>query len=382
MKILLLATGTVRSSLTARLVNIGREQVRRGHEVILIAPSSDKYTDFKRERLSKLEGMTIVQPAQLSTRFQALNFLPYLLAATWQAWRQQADIIHLYKPTPITIVGLFAGLRRRTKIVLDMDDLGSLVMAREGNPAWKVHLVDIAEHLAARYAGAIITASSYLRDYYRGLYPTKPILWVPNGVTALDPGSAIDAPPITFIGSLNDLSLITPLIDALPQVRAALPSTRPLLQIIGDGVQRPQLRQLVQSRDLEAAVIFSPGWISLDKLAGQVSAGTIGYCCVPDDATYRAASSQKVFNYLSLGVIPVVNQVGDLPHYVENGVSGYIVGADLAATLITALTDDAGRAAKLTAGRAYLEANFLWSTLAQRIETFYASQFSTSEVIR
>lgn len=382
MKIVLLASGTVYASLTARMLNVGRELVKYGHEVVLIAPRSDKYSHFKVERVAEVDGIKVIQPFQLTTHFQLLNLLPYIPAAAWHIWRQNADIIHLYKPTPITLVGLLAKLRRRTRVVLDMDDLGSQVMIREKNPAWKVKLVATAERLAARYSQGIITVSSYLRDYYRGTYSQKPILWAPNGDTKIEWGTAKSAPPIVFIGSLNDLSIITPLIEALPEVRAGYKTNKPLLQIIGDGTKREELLALVSKLGLESAVLFSSGWVDPSELTKHVAVGSLGYCCVPDDDTYRAASSQKIFNYLSMGVVPIVNKVGDLPYYVENGKSGYIIEDDLAKTLTEALQDKTDRTEKAHAGRRYLESNFLWNILAKKIESFYYELRSSDEASR
>lgn len=374
MKIILLGSGTVRSSLTARIVNIGRELVKRGHEVVLIAPRCDKYTNFKDERLAHIDGIKIIHPAQFTTHSQVLNFIPYLPSAAWHVWRQKGDAVHLYKPTPLTIVGLISTLRRRSKVILDMDDLGSQVMAREGNARWKVRLVAATEQAAAKYADAVVTASSSLRDYYQRQYPQKSVVWVPNGVASLDLGTASSAPPIVFIGSLNGLAVITPLIRALPKIVDELDLKTPVLQIIGDGSKRVDLIKLVQRQGMETLVQFSHTWVKPEQLNQRIKVGALGYYCVPNEETYIAASSQKIFSYLSLGVIPVVNNVGDLPYYVDNGKSGYIIGDNLAAAFIAAVRDQQGRERKIKAGRRYLEANFLWSVLVLKLEGLYADQ--------
>jgi len=360
--------------LTARIINIGRELIKQGHEVVLIAPSADKYSDYKTQKVSTIDGIKVIYPVQLTSRSQVLNFLPYVPAVAWRIWRQKADIIHLYKPTPLTLVGLLAGIRVKTKVILDMDDLGSQVMVREGNAKWKVWLVEKAEHLAGRYSDAIISASSYLRDYYSAKYPTKSVIWVPNGVRAYVPGLAKNGSPIVFIGSLNHLGILMPLIESLPTVVSGAESDSPMLHIIGDGSMRTELMTKTIELGLQDEVRFSDGWVSVDELKHHVYAGSLGYICVPDDDTYKAASSQKVFNYLSLGIVPVVNRVGDLPYYVEDGISGYIVGQDLASTLINAIADIDDRAARVIAGRKYIEDNFLWSVLADQITDFYRSQ--------
>ena len=380
MKIILLASGAVRSSLTARVVNLGRELVKYGHDVVLVAPNCDKYTNFSTDSLTDIDGIKIIHPAQFNSRWQTLNFIPYIPSAAWHIWREKADIVHLYKPTPLTLVGLVSKFRTKTRIVLDMDDLGSEVMLRENNARWKVWLVAKSENIAARYANAIVTASSYLRDYFQKTQPNKVVLWIPNGVAVLDPGTAKVTAPIVFIGSLNNLEVIMPLINAIPQIATAVISNGPIVSIIGDGEKRSDLVRLVHQNGVGVYVSFSDGWIKQERLNEVVGVGDIGYCCVPNENSYIAASSQKVFNYLSLGVVPLVNNVGDLAYYVEDGKSGYIVADDLATTLIRAMSDKKERDQKIKAGQSYLKANFLWPTLAKKLEKLYIDQLVGGKV--
>lgn len=376
MKIILLASGTLESSLSARLVNIGKEMAIRGHDVVIIAPHLDKYTKFKSVKHKHIHGMRVIHPTQLSTKYQSLNFIPYLPTAAWHLLRLKADIIHIYKPTPLTIMGILGRSLVRTKIILDMDDIGSKVLVREKSVRWKVYAVKISEELAGRFAHGIITASSYLQDYYEDRFPNKHVIWVPNGVTRLDTGTAKHSAPIIFIGSLNDLEVITPLIKSIAEISRNKSLQRPLLQIIGDGIMRTDLIDYVTKLGIVDTILFSKGWVEFDCLSKLVTAGSLGYCCVPESDTYKAASNQKVFNYLSMGVIPVVNNIGDLPFYVDQGACGYIVTDNLTAALTAALKDDKERKTKSKVGQAYVQSNFFWSILGKRIEDFYAMQFN------
>jgi hypothetical protein len=135
MKILMLASATPNSTLTHRSIALGRELVRRGHEVTMIAPSYDKHSGWKLDRPADLDGIRMVYPLQLRSKSVPLNLLPYLIGAAVQVVRSQADVVYFSKPTPATVVGLLAKWRHGTPVVLDMDDLGAEVMRGEGQPA-------------------------------------------------------------------------------------------------------------------------------------------------------------------------------------------------------------------------------------------------------
>jgi glycosyltransferase involved in cell wall biosynthesis len=313
--------------------------------------------------------MRVVRPLQFNTRSQVINFLPYMLSALLALLSLRADVIHLYKPTPLTIVGVVGGMRRRTVLILDMDDLGSRVMARQGNPSWAVKLVAWCERRAACSSDGIVAASSFLKQRYEDLYPAKPILWVPNGAQRLFQSAPSPEQRIVFLGSIDNREVLSPLLQATREARNAH-GINPRVHVIGDGAQRRYFESLADSMGIADSVQFH-GWVDASDLKSMVSFGDLGYCCVPDDDAYKAASSQKVFNYMSYGVVPVVNEVGDLPYYVDYGRAGYVVSSDLLETLVNALRDENGRHVRGRNAQDRTSRLFLWKHHTQRIENFY-----------
>ena len=103
------------------------------------------------------------------------------------------------------------------------------------------------------------------------------------------------------------------------------------------------------SRELgiEAAVAFT-GW-QTDMLAVQnyTQFADVGVCYMPDIRTVRAASNMKVFQYMAMGTVPVVSDVGDLRRYVQDGQAGVVVAPGnveaLADALIELLQDEERR---------------------------------------
>ncbi len=373
MKILMLSSGTPGSSLTHRIVSLGRELVKRGHTVTMIAPSFDKHSHFRTDAPATIDGITMVYPFQFKTRSFLLNLLPYIVSAAVEVLRRRSDLIYLYKPTPATIVGLLARWLKRTPVVLDLDDLGSEVMRIEGQPAPIYRLVAACERLAARQAAGIVVASRLLEHELGEYAPGTPILRLPNGVdpSRFVPRRASRAPRIVFFGLLSRTSILTPLFEALPSLIEQVGRDQVHVEILGDGQCRTDFEQLVARLGVADVVSFR-GWTTFEQLTQYTAAGDIAICIMPLERTTAACSNQKVFQYEAMELCTVVSRVGDLPLYVADGQAGVIVPASDAPALATALAkliQDAPRRRQLAkAGRQLAQSQFAWSVLAGQLD--------------
>jgi glycosyltransferase involved in cell wall biosynthesis len=382
MKIVMLGSGSYKSSLTYfRLVALGQQLGCLGWDVSLIVPAADKYNDFTPDWQATLKHIELVQPWQPATRRPLFNLLPYLISASLAVLRRPAQLVYIYKPTPITIIGLLPKLLRRTPTILDLDDLGSEVMRGEGRPGLSVRLVAACERLALRQATAVVVASQYLARQVRDRYPDKPVLVLSNGV---DPEEFVapelqskPRPAIYYFGALNRLALIQPLLVSLPEVIRVVPETQ--VTIFGGGQALNEAKALVQKLKLNGAVTFT-GWVKPEAVQQAVAVGDIAVCIQPDIPTVHAASNLKVFQYMALGSVPVVSDVGDLKHYLQtaDGPLGVVVPAGQSEKLSAALSDllqDPKRRVRLAArARRQAERRYAWSVLAGQLDGFLRQQ--------
>ena len=371
MKILFLASGTVRSNFTYRVLKLGSALREHGHEVSIIAPSADKYNNFVAEKIDVLDGVRILQPFQFNTKRLEINLIPYLIGASYKVLKEKADLIYIYKPTPISIVGLLGKLFYGTQVVLDMDDLGSEVMKIEGHPFYQRKLVEWCERLAAWYADRIVAASTYLRDKYQTEFPKKPVYLMSNGVdkpwfAPLDPvkGKA----KIVFMGSINRRNILEPLFEVLPDIIKKHPDLQTL--IMGDGKDLNYFKEKTERLKIGENVTFT-GWLTIDKARANLEAGDIGYNYMPLESTIKAASNMKTPQYMARGVVPLVSDVGDLAASVDFGKAGYICASNnapaLEAELLRALADP-HRMEKSAHGRLLSIERFDWEVLASGFE--------------
>ncbi len=375
MKIVIMASATIHSSLTHRLLNFARVLVRHGHEVTIIAPRADKYSGFTADMPIQVDGISMVYPYQFQTKVALFNLLPYLAAAAWKVWRTPSDLVYIFKPTPLTVSGIIARFARSTPVVLDMDDLGSEVMAIEKQPRPVVALVAWCERLTARAASGIVVASELLEHEYREQFPDKAVIRLSNGVNLEDFVTRPLKRPtrIIFFGALNRASLLEPILRALPAVLHQPGNEHVEVDILGGGLAESALEALAGELGLLNQVHFH-GWTKLTEVSSYAQAGDIGLCIMPNERTTAACSNQKVFQYMAMGLVPVVSRVGDLPLYVDHGRAGEVVPpgdqAALSATLTSMLAHPVQRHA--SAKRAYERASlhYTWRILGTQLASF------------
>lgn len=378
MKIAFLGSGSYKSSLTYfRALSLAQELAKLNHQISLIVPSADKYNNFTPDKEARADGIELIQPWQPATKNELINFIPYLLSASYQLLKAAPDMIYVFKPTPLTLIGLLPRLLFGKALVVDLDDLGSEVMRHEKQPRLRVKLVSVCERLTLHFATAVVVSSTFLEDFVQAKYPEKPLTIVSNGVNPQQFSRAKGSDPrqaIYYFGAINRLELIETFLNALPSVLSELPETR--ITILGGGESLKDAQRLTDKLGIRDAVHFTD-WLEPENIYQFVRFADIAICTQPDTEVVRAASNLKVFQYMAMGSAVVVSNVGDLPNYVGANSSqpaGAVVPADnelkLAKTLQTLLKDNQLRLQMAEAGRMRAETEYDWSVLANKLDAF------------
>jgi glycosyltransferase involved in cell wall biosynthesis len=378
MKIIFLTSGSIKSNLTYRALALSRELQKNNHQIAIISPKADKYNDFKPEKVDLIDGINIIQPFQFITKHVELNLMPYIISTILIMLKERPDVVYIFKPTPISVVGLVAKIFTRATIILDLDDLGSEVMKIEGHPKHQQQLVAWCENIAMKYSDRITVASSYLSEMVRNRFPDKPIHLMPNGADdewfAPVVFSEIKK-RVVFMGSLNRRNIVEPLFDVWPNIIKRHPEA--CLLLIGDGKYLSYFKEKSKELGIDQSIRFT-GWLPIEKAREILKAGDIGYNYMPDEPTIKAASNMKMSQYMARGVVPFVSNVGDLPAMISFGKAGYVCEAnnipELEKTLLAAIEDPQRVTIKATEARELASMKFSWNKLADNFDRWLNKQ--------
>ena len=179
-----------------------------------------------------------------------------------------------------------------------------------------------------------------------------------------------DRPVIVCVSRLVPRKGQDTLLHALPLVRHRIRDVALLL--VGAGRYREELSALADSLDVADSVVFTGG-IPHDELPAHYAAGDVfAMPCRTRRAGMDVEGLGIVFLEASATGLPVVvGDSGGAPDAVQDGRTGYVVdGRNVGAVadrLIQLLTDDALRARLGAAGRAWVERDWRWEVLAERL---------------
>ena len=306
-----------------------------------------------------------------------VNYLSFAAAASWVGRRHvpQPDAWLVYSsPATAAIPALLSAGRSRTPIYLLIEDLWpdsvtqSGLVAGAANPFVDAILHKFCNWTYQRAAGiGVISPSMKPLLVDRGADEAK-IVYTPNWVDAVqDPGPqppselrrALGLPAgrlFMYAGNMGELQGLEPLVRAFTHV----PSAR--LVLIGGGVARPRLEDLVRGEQITNVSFLDPQPTSI--IGRYVSASDIQVVSLKDTPLLRATMPSKVQSSLAAGKPVLVHAAGDVASLVsENGLGAVCQPGDLEETT-KAITSLASRpTADLV-------------EMGQRSRAFYTSEFS------
>jgi phosphatidyl-myo-inositol dimannoside synthase len=166
------------------------------------------------------------------------------------------------------------------------------------------------------------------------------------------------------------------LIRAWPQVLAAA-AGQPVLLLVGDGPYRDELGQLARRTGVEDSVVFT-GPVPGSELPAYYDAGDVfAMPCRTRRAGLEAEGLGIVYLEASASGLPVISgDSGGAPDAVLPGETGYVVpGRDpaaVAARISGLLADPAGAAAMGEKGLAWVDREWRWDLVAERLRQILA----------
>jgi phosphatidyl-myo-inositol dimannoside synthase len=147
----------------------------------------------------------------------------------------------------------------------------------------------------------------------------------------------------------------------------------PLLLVVGDGPYRPHLERLAAQLGVAGSVLFT-GPVGWDELPSYYDAGNIfAMPCRTRRAGLDVEGLGIVYLEASATGLPVVGgDSGGAPDAILDGETGYVVpgrsAAAVAGRISDLLADPAGAAAMGKKGQAWIEREWTWDLVAERLQ--------------
>ncbi len=369
--------------------DIARGLAASGHDVTIITgfpnyPLGKIYPDWRQRPWSddksqdyRLRRVALYPSHSASAFHRAAGYLSFAATSTVFAWRilRRAEVVYVYHPPLTAAFGPWLSrLLRGAPYVLHVQDIwpDSVLSAGLVRPATASLLrraLEAACSAVYRRADALVTIaptmSSLLAE--RGYSPDQ-LHVVPNWADeeVFHPSEHNDAAAerlkfsgsfiVMFAGNMGDIQALDVAIQAAAKV-ADLEQFR--LVLVGDGVARPSLEQLVS--DLAVTNVLLVPSQPFDLMNEITHAADVQLVCLRDLPFLRGTIPSKLGAVMAAG-LPVICAVGgDANCIVEDSGAGWTCQPedidDLAAAFRSAYDTRTGLAQRGSAARRYYEAH-------------------------
>ena len=370
-----------------RAFYLGRELVRRGHEVTIATVSADR---IFRAREHQVEGVHVVETPDLGLGLARTGWDPW--DALWRCLRfarEDFAVVHGFDCRPVVLAPSLALQRfRQAPWVSDWADAwaghGGAISQRKswiGRVAFRPVETWLEEGF--RHGAAAVTVTSRLlreRALALGLEEAR-VHYLPSGanvrtVSVRDQAECrrslrlpLEPPTACFVGWVQyDLDLA---VRAFALARSRVPDARLLLV----GPRSPAAHRLAQQLGVSDA-IHDFGSVPFAEVPTFLGAADVLLLPVSDNLMNRARGPIKLGDYLAAGRAILANPVGDLVEVFERDEVG-LLAPDTSEGYGSGLADllgDRQRCLRLgRRAREVAETRYAWSHLAPRLEMVYRS---------
>jgi glycosyltransferase involved in cell wall biosynthesis len=383
MRILYLNHNVAWSGTFFRAYQLGRELVRRGHEVTVVTTRrSGRFAVTETVR----DGVRLIQMPDLWWGPARNGFDPWnTLRRVVLLRHAECDLVHAFDSRPVVVFpALWVRARSGARLCMDWADWwgrGGAIQERSG---WLVRTIfgpieTWFEETFRHRADGTTVISSALAERAAGLgIPRERILSFPVGcdVAGIQPMPraqarralrlAPDQAIVVHLGVLRRLDEDL-LFDAFRALRTRVPAAQ--LVLIGNA------RASVPEDLKRTGAIRTTGFVPYDEVSQWLGAADLCVISMLDTVGNRGRWPGKINDYLAAGRPVVMTRVGDAARIVEEGKAGWTAEPTprgFADVLAEALANPEARDVAGRCARSIAETTLSWGTLASELEKFYA----------
>ncbi|MCX7768652.1 MAG: glycosyltransferase family 4 protein [Flavobacteriales bacterium] len=331
-----------------RHYDLGRELVRRGHEVCLFTSGFShnrftydvKFKPFSIVKKAEYEGVKYVflrtNAYKGNNIFRVLSMFLYFIEATFYGImkRGSPDVIIGSSVHPLAVVAAWLVARiRGAHFVFEVRDLWPETLIDMGalkRDSLTARILRTGEKFLYQKASAIIILLPYAHEYIESLGVEKnKITWIPNGTQIqryahVAPMPLKNNPPFTimYLGALGRVNGLDILIRGFKILEEKYPGQF-FLEIYGFGPEKKDLLALVERLEVHSVSFHDP--VSKNKLHEVMGKADAFIYVALDLPLYKyGISLNKLNDYLSAGR-PVISIANTRNNVVEESKCGVVM---------------------------------------------------------
>jgi len=356
---------------TQHVLHLQREFRRLGHDVRIIAPSSDRQIEEQRDDVYRVGRVTRVRAngsiARITLSFRLSRRVRDILR------NERFDVVHAHEPLMPALPPTILRYSEALNIGTFHAHRGSYYGYFYGRPVLKRVFANLDGRIAVSRA-----AKKFVQQYFQARYTI-----IPNGVdfdrfAAAEPLPELmdGRPNILFVGRPEKRKGLGYLIRAYPAIKNAFPEARIVVAGAGDW-ERDRYQGYAQAHGLRDIIFL--GWQPDDTLPSLYKSATV--FCSP--AIGGESFGIVLLEAMAAGIPVVASDIEGYRDVVSPGKQGLLVPPRnekaLADALCELLQDGGLREEMTTAGQAWA-LHFAWPRVAQRVLHFYEERARLSEV--
>jgi phosphatidylinositol alpha-mannosyltransferase len=355
---------------TQHVLHLQREFARLGHDVRIIAPSSDRRLEREMDDVYRVGRVTRVRGNGSIARITLSMRLSHRVRDILR--NERFDVVHAHEPLMPALPPTILRYSDALNIGTFHAHRGSYYGYFYGRPVLKRVFANLDGRIAVSRA-----AKKFVQQYFQSRYTI-----IPNGVDferfsmAKPLPELMDGRPnILFVGRPEKRKGLGYLIRAYPQIKNAFPEARIVVAGAGDW-ERDRYHAFAESHGLEDIVFlgYQPDEVlpSLYKSANVFCSPAIG----------GESFGIVLLEAMAAGVPVVASDIEGYRDVVTNGKQGVLVpprNEDKLAEAICGLLQNHQLGAEMGAAGSVWATHFAWPQVAQRILSFYADRARFSE---
>lgn len=356
-------------------IEVAQNLVKLGNELLVLLPGY-------RPRDRKNYGLNVRYIPTL--RKNVLSYLLYEIVSffylTFYILRLRPDAIYLrqglFEVFPPILARLF-----RVPYVIEKNGITEDEFRSRGFGEIVIKILRLVEDIQFRLSDKIICVTEGLKREVAGRYrvPEDKLVAISNGANTelfrpMDKhecrrklGLEKDAFYIGFVGSFAPWQGLEVLIEAAKQVKEQGYSQIKYI-LVGDGEQKPILRQKVREYKLEQEIQFT-GRVVYEQVVNYMNTFDVCYLC--KEVLSFGFSPLKLYEYLACGRPVIASQVDGVKEVIEEGQCGYLFEAgdaeELAKRIIQSYQEREALQEMGLRGRKLVEGKYTWGATAERI---------------